>query len=101
MRQLLGLQKKRYEIFLDWFSNKRVEYHQFSDELFSADLQYMNEYVNEIAKETFSSFDTGEKPSEFKQPENFYHGFTLGLIEDLRGIYHMNTVKGFEYEDNR
>lgn len=62
------------EMFLDWFSNKRVEYHQFSDALLSADLQYMNEYINEIAKETFSSFDTGEKLSEFKQPENCYHG---------------------------
>lgn len=26
---------------------------------------FMNEYLNTIAEETFSSFDTGAKPSEF------------------------------------
>ena len=51
----------------------------------------MNDYLNEIAQETFSSFDTGYKPSAFKQPENFYHGFTLGLIAGLRDLYHITS----------
>lgn len=29
----------------------------------------------------------GGKPSEHRQSENFYHGFVLGLISDLRGLY--------------
>lgn len=75
----------------DWFSNKRLNYGDFSDALLSGDVEYMNRYLNDIAKETFSSFDTGEKPSEFKQPENFYHGFVLGLIADLRKLYRITT----------
>ena len=36
--------------------------------------------MNQVALQTFSSFDTGGKPSEELEPERFYHGFVLGLI---------------------
>ena len=37
------------------------------------------------------------KPSEFKQPENFYHGFTLGLIAGLRNVYHITSNRESGY----
>ena len=43
----------------------------------------MNQFMNQVALQTFSSFDTGNKPSEEQEPERFYHGFVLGLIVDL------------------
>ena len=80
-----------------WFSNQRLDYHEFSKALLAGDKPFMNDYLNEIAEETFSSFDTGAKPSEFKQPENFYHGFTLGLIAGLRHIYHITSNRESGY----
>ena len=38
-------------------------------------------------KKTFSSFDTGNRPSESTEPERFYHGFVLGLIVELSDRY--------------
>lgn len=70
-----------------WFSIKHANYDAFTDALLSGDKAYMNEYLNEVALQTFSSFDTGRKSSVWKRPENFYHGFVLGLIADLREIY--------------
>lgn len=79
------------EIVKGWFSYKEWKYNKFTEALLSDNKEYMNEYLNAIALETFSSFDTGMKPSKFKQPENFYHGFVLGLIADLREIYDITS----------
>lgn len=75
------------EIVTECFSNCECDYSEFSDTLLSGDKKFMNEYVNMIAMETFSFFDTGTHPSAYRQSENFYHGFVLGLIADLRGRY--------------
>lgn len=85
------------DMVMDWFSNRWLDYNEFSDALLKGNIEFMNEYLNEIAEETFRSFDTGAKRSEFRQPENFYHGFTLGLIADLRNIYQIisNRESGF------
>lgn len=85
------------DMAMDWFSSRRREYHEFSDALLSGNKVFMNEYLNEIAQETFSSFDTGAKPSEYKQPENFYHGFVLGLIADLRSLYQITSNRESGY----
>ncbi len=47
--------------------------------------------------ETFSFFDTGNKPSERAEPERFYHGFVLGLMVDLNDRYLIssNRESGF------
>ena len=52
--------------------------------------------MNRVALQTFSYFDTGNRPSE-KEPERFYHGFVLGLIVDLNGRYTVisNRESGF------
>lgn len=85
------------DIVKDWFSNNQVDFNDFSSALINGNIEFINDYINVIAEETFSSFDTGLKPSQFKQPENFYHGFVLGLIVDLRSIYKItsNRESGF------
>lgn len=77
------------EMAVSWFSNNRMDYSEFSDALMRGDIEYMNEYLNAIAYETFSFFDTGS--GESKQSENFYHGFILGLIADLRELYRVTS----------
>ena len=67
----------------DWFSEEDSAYGNFKDALIAGDLDYMNQFMNQVALQTFSSFDTGNKPSEEQEPERFYHGFVLGLIVDL------------------
>ena len=49
--------------------------------------------MNQVSKETFSSFDTGTKPSDDSHPERFYHGFVLGLLA--------GEVKRYEIRSNR
>ena len=57
----------------------------------------MNVYMNRTALATFSSFDSGNKPSEATEPERFYHGFVLGLMVDLADRYRItsNRESGF------
>ena len=70
-----------------WFQKSNVRYNDFIKALLVDDVDYMNEYMNQISVQTFSSFDTGKKVSEEAEPERFYHGFVLGLIVDLGGRY--------------
>lgn len=70
-----------------WFGGCSMVHNAFLQAMLSDDLEGMNEYMNEISCELFSSFDTGKKPSEKAQPERFYHGFVLGLMAELQGRY--------------
>ncbi len=85
------------QITVGWFTDGEMDYNDFSEALLSVDKVFMNEYMNQIASEVFSCFDTGKRPSGYRQPENFYHGFLLGLIADLRNIYYItsNRESGF------
>lgn len=74
-----------------WFPEDEISYSHFKEALLSGDLDYMNQYMNEVSAEMFSSFDAGRRPSETKQPERFYHGFVLGLIVDLAGRYRIRS----------
>ena len=69
----------------------------FLKALLRDDLEEMNEYMNAISCEVFSSFDTGKKPSDKTQPERFYHGFVLGLLAELldRYVVTSNRESGF------
>ncbi len=69
-----------------WFQEGRTDYNDFVKALLINDLDAMNEYMNRVALNTFSYFDTGQRPSG-AEPERFYHGFILGLIVDLQGRY--------------
>ena len=64
-----------------------------------ADVDYMNDYMNQVAASTFSSFDTGKQPSDSSHPERFYHGFVLGLIADQTDIKVRNIKREESLED--
>ena len=80
-----------------WFKNYAPAYNDFIKALLEGDIEAMNEYMNGVAFDTFSNFDTGKKPSLKSQPERFYHGFVLGLMVDLADRYMItsNRESGF------
>ncbi len=80
-----------------WFSDFTPSYNDFIRALLRTDVKSMNAYMNKVALETISYFDTGKKPSEAAEPEKFYHGFVLGLIVDLADRYMVtsNRESGF------
>lgn len=80
----------------DWFGRNRSDYNNFVKALLIGDLDAMNEYMNRVALNTFSSFDTGNRPSGI-EPERFYHGFVLGLLVELEDRYILtsNRESGF------
>jgi len=81
-----------------WFGGcAETDYIDFIKALLMGDKKAMNRYMNRVALATFSSFDTGNKPSEYTEPERFYHGFVLGLMVDLADRYSVtsNRESGF------
>ncbi len=85
------------EMIESWFAEEDTAYGNFKEALLAGNLDYMNQFMNQVALTSFSSFDSGTKPSESLEPERFYHGFVLGLIVDLEGKYHImsNRESGF------
>lgn len=85
------------EMIESWFAEEDSAYGNFKEALLAGDLDYMNQFMNQVTLQSFSSFDSGTKPSENLEPERFYHGFVLGLIVDLAGKYHItsNRESGF------
>lgn len=79
-----------------WFKSVETDYNDFIQALLQGDLDAMNEYMNRVALQTFSYFDTGNRPSG-EEPERFYHGFVLGLLVDLQNRYLItsNQESGF------
>ena len=84
-------------MFRGWFKNKDANYNDFVKALLKGSLKEMNIYMNDVALATFSSFDTGKKPSEKSQPERFYHGFVLGLLVELRDRYQIRSNRESGY----
>lgn len=80
----------------DWFRKAEGDYNDFVKAMLLDDVEAMNVYMNRVSVDTFSSFDTGKRPSG-KEPERFYHGFVLGLIVELQGQYRItsNRESGF------
>ncbi len=90
--------KKMFQkMFQGWFKNVSFHYNAFIKALLIGDVDYMNYYMNKIALQTFSSFDTGKHPSDASEPERFYHGFVLGLVAGFTDKYHItsNRESGF------
>ncbi len=85
------------DMIRDWFSGEDVPYNDFIKALLLGDVKAMNRYMNEVALETFSYFDTGRRSSSKSEPERFYHGFVLGLMVELAGRYRLtsNRESGF------
>ncbi len=85
------------EMVEDWFMDFTPAYNEFIRALLNDDRKAMNRYLNEVALATFSSFDSGNKPSEKSEPERFYHGFILGLVVDLAGRYMITSNRESGY----
>ena len=85
-----------YNMVHGWFDETSETYNDFVKALLLGDRKAMNVYMNRVALQVFSYFDTGNQPS-FDAPERFYHGFVLGLIVDLTGEYVItsNRESGF------
>ena len=85
-----------YNMVRGWFQDSRADYNDFVQALLLGDKKAMNAYMNRVALNTFSYFDTGKRPSG-EEPERFYHGFVLGLIVDLQKRYVItsNRESGF------
>lgn len=84
------------KIIREWFQ-AASGYGEFVRALLSGDLDAMNEYMNRVSEDVFSSFDTGGRSSGRTEPERFYHGFVLGLIVELKDRYAVisNRESGF------
>lgn len=85
------------EMISGWFDDGDTEaYNDFVKALLLGNVKAMNTYMNRVALNTFSYFDTGKRPSG-AEPERFYHGFVLGLMVELadRYIITSNRESGF------
>ena len=80
-----------------WFKKTSADYNDFIKAMLMKDVDAMNEYMNQMSLELFSSFDTGKRTSKKAQPERVYHGFVLGLMVDLQREYMVtsNRESGF------
>lgn len=77
----------------DWFDGQDTGYNEFLKALLHDDVKAMNVYMNQVSEDTFSTFDSGTRPSE-SRPERFWHGFVLGLLVGLKDY-------GYEVKSNR
>jgi len=107
---VMGGQKPQYELVItnrevqmmfrtmieEWFTATKSDYNNFVKALLVGDVDAMNSYMNRVASECFSYFDTGNRPTG-AQPERFYHGFVLGLLVELADRYVLtsNRESGF------
>ena len=69
-----------------WFA-QTGDFGEFVSAMLHGDEEAMNDYMNEVALNTFSYFDSGNDRSGRRHPERFYHGFVLGLMVDRAESY--------------
>ncbi|MCD8083401.1 MAG: ATP-binding protein [Clostridiales bacterium] len=77
------VQKAFYKLVKKWFEPSYDEYTYFIRMLLLGDREGMQRYMEKVAMQTFSFFDVGNGLTENDRAEQFYHGFTIGLIADL------------------
>ena len=77
-----------------WFNSEILSYisQEFINAIYECRIERLNTMMNKITMETFSFFDMSGK-----EPEKFYHGFTLGLIVDLKGRYQIESNRESGY----
>lgn len=77
-----------------WFGGRnRQDYNDFIKALLIDDVDAMNEFMNRIALQSFSSFDIAKGAAEDDDPERFYHGFVLGLMVGLEERFAVSSNK--------
>lgn len=92
------VKKMFWKMIGSWFDgNTKAYYNEFIHSLLNDNVRKMNTFMNKVALNTFSSFDSGNKPSEQTEPERFYHGFVLGMVVNLADTYKVrsNRESGF------
>jgi hypothetical protein len=79
-----------------WFQKARRPYSEFVRALLEGDACAMTRFLNDVARTTFSFFDSGTHPSG-EEPERFWHGFVLGLLVELRKTHQVlsNRESGY------
>ena len=80
-----------------WFKNTAEVYSEFIKALLQDDVKKMNIFMNKVALNTFSAFDSGNRPSQAAEPERFYHGFVLGMVVDLADRYSVKSNRESGY----
>lgn len=80
-----------------WFKSAAAEYNEFINALLQDNVKKMNIFMNKVAMNTSSSFDSGNKPSQTAEPERFYHGFVIGMIVDLADRYKIRSNRESGY----
>lgn len=81
-----------------WFEgNAGIYYNEFIHSLLNDNVRKMNTFMNKVALNTFSSFDSGRKPSGQAEPERFYHGFVLGMVVELSEKYKVRSNRESGY----
>ena len=95
----LEVKKMFRKMVKGWFEggDTKAYYNEFINSLLNDNVRKMNTFMNKIALETFSSFDSGNKPSEETHPERFYHGFVLGMIVNLADRYKIRSNRESGY----
>ena len=79
----------------NWFGgNAEASYNNFIKALLLNDVEGMNEFINQVALYSFSSFDIAKGASNDDAPERFYHGFVLGLMVELSGRFEITSNRG-------
>lgn len=94
----LEVKKMFRKMIKGWFKGTtKTYYNEFIRALLNDDVRKMNTFMNKVALCTFSSFDSGNKPSKQAEPERFYHGFVLGMVVNLSDAYKIrsNRESGF------
>ena len=88
--------RKMFETMIKGWFQAAGGYSDFIKALLLGDVDAMNDYMNKVSLQTFSSFDTGGS-SDSAEPERFYHGFVLGLMVELKDRYVItsNRESGF------
>lgn len=77
-----------------WFGGRnRQDYNDFIKALLIDDVDAMNEFMNRIALQSFSSFDIAKGAAADDDPERFYHGFVLGLMVGLEERFAVSSNK--------
>lgn len=80
-----------------WFKGRvQGDYNGFIQALLKDDKKLMNIYMNKVALQTISYFDSGSHPSG-SEPERFYHGFVLGLLVELYDRYAVTSNRESGY----
>ena len=97
---ITNLETKRMfrKIVKGWFKNDtEMYYNEFIKALLNDNVKKMNTFMNKVALNTFSFFDSGNKPSDQAEPERFYHGLVLGMVVNLSDTYKVrsNRESGF------